>query len=89
MGRHKKANPAYRDSRPRNRCDRDYYRHSPLGVGIDEIACFVKATRGSDLKRVRVVLEGNETPILLGKLPLPFQMALILIARVRLPIPAA
>jgi len=37
VGRHKKSNPAYRDSRPRNRCDRDYYHHSALGVGVDEI----------------------------------------------------
>jgi hypothetical protein len=45
VGRHKKANPTHRDSRPRNRCDRDYYHHSPLGFGIDEIKDHGRTTR--------------------------------------------
>src|SRR5262249_61530384 len=40
VGRHKKANPTYGDSRPRNRCDRNYYRHSPLAVYMEELHCW-------------------------------------------------
>jgi hypothetical protein len=45
VGRHKEANPTYGDSWPRNRCDRDYYHHSPLGVGVDEIKDHGRTTR--------------------------------------------
>jgi hypothetical protein len=59
VGRHKKSNPAYRDSRPRNRCDRDYYHHSALGVGIDEI---MESCRSYALKCLRIAQNASSSP---------------------------